>query len=243
MDFYNIEPKKINYPIQQDLVWEIYKEIKDQGFYEFLDSDQTVSDIFIKSPFIGYVLYQIQNQETRKKLQEIAEKLFNTKMHGGQITFAKYTRKSGGYPILHAHYDKFGEYPTLAMSIQLNNTVGDWKFGVDETTHYICRDRAVIYSGTHQIHYREFIEFFDHSYCDVILCQFFPEEDGKPVLIEDLEKHKKIMEYKLEAIKNNMPESFCTDSCLHRSPDAPEWASLNAELVKTVTANMEKDVL
>lgn len=234
MDLYNYQSTKINYPISQDLVKQIYDEIKEKGFDDFVESKENISDIFIKAPFIGYVLYQIQNQDTRSQLQDLAEKTFNIKMHGGQITFARYTNKSGGRPILHSHYDKFGEYPTLAMSIQLNNRTKDWQIKIDDSSHYLARDRAVTYSGTHQIHSRPTIEFTDEMYCDVILCQFFPEENGKPVLIENVETHNRIMNEKLEHYNNLFPNFSCTKECYHQSDAAPDWETINNRLVEKV---------
>ena len=217
MDLYNYQSTKINYPISQDLVKQIYNEIEEKGFYDFIESEETISDIFIKAPFIGYVLYQIQNQDTRAKLQDLAEKTFNVKMHGGQITFARYTNKSGGRPTLHSHYDKFGEYPTLAISIQLNNRIKDWQINIDDSSHYMGRDRAVTYSGTHQVHSRPYVEFTDEMYCDVILCQFFPEKDGQPILIEDMDAHNKRMDDKLEHYNKIFPDLACRKECYHQS--------------------------
>jgi len=91
------------------------------------------------------------------------------------ISFARYALKYG-IPRLHPHTDINFKEPRLTFDVQLSGTL-DWPI-VTETKQYLLKNNdAIIFSGTHDIHWRTKKEFNNDDYLDILLCQLSEKTD------------------------------------------------------------------
>jgi hypothetical protein len=102
--------------------------------------------------------------------------------------FPRYTLESGSNPQLKPHYDRGLEYASLTLSIQLKTTL-DWPVCVGKDCFNIKENQAIMFSGSHQLHWRPDIEFKEDDYHDIIVCQIHNAE--APLRITD--KHRELM--------------------------------------------------
>ena len=82
---------------------------------------------------------------------------------------ARYTLDSKFPPKLDPHTDKFVEYPCVIISVQLDSNI-NWQLAVNEDVFNLSRNQAIVFSGSHQLHWRPQREFKAGEYLDVLLC-------------------------------------------------------------------------
>jgi hypothetical protein len=85
--------------------------------------------------------------------------------------FAKYAKSSGYRPQLYPHYDVHLKKPHLTLSIQIESTF-PWSMFIDGKEYILKDNQGLLFSGTHQIHWRKNTEFGEYDYSDVLLSQF-----------------------------------------------------------------------
>ena len=99
------------------------------------------------------------------------------------ISFARY-KLQYGFPNLPPHVDDNFEYPRLTFDIQLNGSK-IWKIFVEDNCFDLYKNEALVFSGTHQVHWREKIEFNDTDCVDMLICQFSdPSPSSKPISLK-----------------------------------------------------------
>lgn len=103
--------------------------------------------------------------------------------------YARYSLKSGHKPLLMPHYDRGLTNAMFSLAIVLDNTF-NWEIYVEGDKFVPRKNDGVLFSGSHQVHWRPDIEFKENDYYDILVCQF--EEDTE----EDLtlsEEHLEMM--------------------------------------------------
>jgi len=96
------------------------------------------------------------------------------------ISFARYNLKYG-VPNLPPHVDDNFEYARLTFDIQLSSN-RLWKIFVEDNDFELHENEGLIFSGTHQVHWREKVLFDSKDYVDMLLCQFSnPSLLSKPI--------------------------------------------------------------
>jgi hypothetical protein len=170
----------------QDQIDRIYKERFE---------DATTKKMQDGSPFVfadescGYItsVYPLPKDVQERILQVMQQRSFflidNVESH-----FPRYTLESGSNPQLKPHYDRGLEYASLTLSIQLKTTL-DWPVCVGKDHYNIKENQAIMFSGSHQLHWRPDIEFKEDDYHDIIVCQVRNAE--APLRITD--KHRELM--------------------------------------------------
>ena len=113
----------------------------------------------------------IETNEKNKIIKK-SQEIFKFSNDNPLIHFARYSNYSGSNPDLAPHVDSFLEYPTYTFSIQLKTTKPEWIIRVDDHSFKLKENSCISFSGTHQIHSRDPIQFSDEDYCDIIVCQF-----------------------------------------------------------------------
>ena len=142
-------------------------------FAYFLDMPQRVRD-----RLIGIAISETMDQEID----------FTPKDIGFHI--ARYTLDSNFPPKLDPHTDKFVEYPCVIISIQLDSNIS-WPLAVNEDVYELDRNQAIIFSGSHQIHWRPEREFKDGEYIDVLLCTIMDtSEQLTKKHLDDMERER-----------------------------------------------------
>jgi hypothetical protein len=84
--------------------------------------------------------------------------------------FPRYTLDSGSKPQLKPHYDSGLQYASLTLSIQLKSTK-PWQVCVEQDCYFLKENQAIMFSGSHQLHWRPDINFNENDYNDIIVCQ------------------------------------------------------------------------
>ena len=99
------------------------------------------------------------------------------------ISFTRYSLEYG-IPELPPHVDTSFKQPRLTFDIQLDgNTL--WPIIIEGNTHILNNNEALVFSGTHQVHWREKKKFNKNEYVDMLLCQFSEDtEEDNAISIE-----------------------------------------------------------
>jgi hypothetical protein len=89
------------------------------------------------------------------------------------ISFTRYSLDYG-IPELPPHVDTSFKQPRLTFDVQLKGNTS-WPIVVEDDKYILKNNEALIFSGTHQIHWRERKSFNSGEYIDMLLCQFSEE--------------------------------------------------------------------
>ena len=188
----NFPTMTIDNVFTQDQIDRIYKERFE---------DATTKKMQDGSPFVfadescGYItsVYPLPKDVQETILQVMQKRSFFL-IDKVESHFPRYTLDSGSNPQLKPHYDRGLEYASLTLSIQLKTTL-EWPVCVGKDDYNIKENQAIMFSGSHQLHWRPDITFKEDDYHDIIVCQVHNAES--PLHITD--KHRDLM---LEKAKN-----------------------------------------
>ena len=106
------------------------------------------------------------------------------------IHMPRYSLKSGSKPQLRPHYDVGLEYASFTLSIQLDKTK-DWPVCVGDECFTLQKNQGVLFSGSHQIHWRPDMEFGEEDFYDIIVCQAV-ENKRNPLILDNT--HREYMQ-------------------------------------------------
>lgn len=133
---------------------------------------------YFNAPDVGY--YAIPTnfpQSVYDRIHSTAEELSGYKLEKDfQIHFARYTLNTGYAPQLRPHYDEMLTKETITLSIQLKANI-EWLLYANGEPVMMRPNDAVVFSGSHQIHWRPIRVFSPEEYLDVLVCQL-PLIDG-----------------------------------------------------------------
>jgi hypothetical protein len=136
-------------------------------------------------PELGYAAFSIKlNEDIISKLKSTIENKLNIKVAKMEAHYARYSLNTGHKPMLMPHYDRALTDATFSLAIVLNNTI-DWDIYVEGEQFMPRKNDAVLFSGSHHIHYRPDIEFKDEDYYDIMVCQFYEDTDQNITLDEE----------------------------------------------------------
>ena len=157
----------------------------DDEFKDLYDVVQQSENDYTIVPELGYATYWI---ELRENLQSVLiskiENKLNIKVAKMEVHYAKYSLKTGYKPLLMPHYDRALTDATFSLAIVLDNTI-DWDIYVEGEQFMPRKNDAVLFSGSHHIHYRPDIEFKDEDHYDIMVCQFYEDTDQDITLDEE----------------------------------------------------------
>jgi len=129
-------------------------------------------DLVQPDPEFGYISYN-KNPDAfvRDRIMELVASKTDIPFNVPDFHFAKYAKSSGYRPQLYPHYDVHLKKPHLTLSIQIESTF-PWTMFVDGKAYTLKDNQGLLFSGTHQIHWRSNTEFGEYDYSDVLLSQF-----------------------------------------------------------------------
>ena len=129
-------------------------------------------DLVVSDPEFGYISYN-KNPDSfvLNRVMELIKENTNIPVNSPDFHFAKYAKSSGYRPQLYPHYDTHLANPHLTLSIQVGGPFR-WPMLIDGKSYVLQDNQGILFSGTHQIHWRQNVEFGDNDYNDVLLCQF-----------------------------------------------------------------------
>ena len=85
--------------------------------------------------------------------------------------YARYSLQSGHKPLLMPHYDRGLTHARFSLAIVLDSTF-DWDIYVEGEKFIPRKNDGVLFSGSHQVHWRPDVEFKENDYYDIVVCQF-----------------------------------------------------------------------
>jgi len=168
--FFNFEPIVIYNVFSEEEINEIYDS---RSKSENLLTDESCGYITNTKPFSGNI---------RKKIVQIVQDNVPIKVKEWGNHMPRYTLKSNSRPRLYPHYDVGLHQASLTLSIQLDHTL-PWTVYIGDQGYDIKRNTAVLFSGSHQIHWRPDIEFGPDDYYDIIVAQVV-EDTEDPLMLD-----------------------------------------------------------
>lgn len=189
----------MQYNLDNKIVKDIFTQDQINRIYLWVDQ---CPDAQIKLPnSYGQITYYIDQFDSRSheaediflSIEKSIKLEYNLDMKATAVQFARYTIDSGTQPWLPPHYDKVFKKPMITVDIQMGGNI-KWPVYVNGNGYQIKNNEALVFSGTHQIHWRPKIELEKDQYLDMIFCHM---EDTQAEDITD--KHR--VEMKLLSTK------------------------------------------
>lgn len=147
------------------------------------------SEHFIVDESCGYITnVQAFSEQIRNKIVDTIQKHVPIKVKEWGNHMPRYTLESNSQPRLHPHYDIGLEQASFTLSIQLDHTLL-WKVYVEDEGFDLPINSAVLFSGSHQIHWRPDVEFSDDDYYDIIVAQVV-EDTESPLILDDAHREQ-----------------------------------------------------
>lgn len=170
-------------------------EIIDPLFPENFDRDN-LPDGIINANDVGYFAYVGRLPDrVYQRISHMIESLSGLNISKMDVHFARYTKLTGSTPQLVPHYDQKLQYPSYTLSIQLKTTL-PWDLYAEREKFLLEDNQALVFSGSHQVHWRPYLEFGDKDYFDILVCQGYDADNS----IELSEDHRKDMMRRMDAI-------------------------------------------
>jgi hypothetical protein len=106
-----------------------------------------------------------------KKIEKVVAENFDMPLVLRELSFARYDTADGKKPALYPHFDETFQEQRVTVDIQVKSTM-PWAIVVEDSPYVLKDNQALVFGGTHQIHWREKVEFSDADYVDMIFCHF-----------------------------------------------------------------------
>jgi hypothetical protein len=192
---YNFKPVVIDNVFTQEEYDSVYNSVN-AVFPQELRSDVPPDSGYFNAGDIGYFAYVNGFEDIiYKKLMELTKEYGHKDVVEPKVHFARYTPKTGFPPMLRPHNDLGVETLALTLSVQLDTSF-DWELCAVDTCITLKKNQAMLFSGSHQIHWRPLKEFGPDDYFDIMVCQMYL--DTEPLS----EEHKeKMFDLKLKTIE------------------------------------------
>lgn len=182
-----VENKIVSNIFSNEEISEIYQHIEntpeDKKFYQ---------DVFAHTAYFSWLPDKIVETITKA-----ANESFGKKLILKELSFARYANTRGLNPLLFPHYDETFKEQRITFDIQVKATK-PWSIVVEDMPYTLKDNEALFFSGTHQVHWREKLEFDESDYVDMIFCHF-AEENPEPMSQEHLLKmNAKVEKFKVQ---------------------------------------------
>jgi hypothetical protein len=209
---YNFKPVLIDNVFTQEEYDSVYNSVN-AVFPKELSSDVPPDSGYFNAGDIGYFAYTRGFEDiVYKKLLALTKEYGNMDAIEPRVHFARYTPKTGFPPMLRPHNDLGVETSALTFSVQLDSTF-DWELCAVDTCMTLKKNQAMLFSGSHQIHWRPVKEFGPDDYFDIMVCQMYLDNEGLTQEHQD-----KMFDLKLKTIEkyfqlhpemvNNLPRDI-----------------------------------
>jgi hypothetical protein len=142
-----------------------------QKIYEHLEN--TPEDKKFRHPNYGHIAYfsWLPDQVVDKINKVMADQFPEDKLELRELSFARYDNSVGVKPQLYPHFDNPFQEQRFTLDIQVKSTI-DWPIVVEGNEYVLKDNQGLIFSGTHQIHWRVDKTFKDSDFVEMIFCHF-----------------------------------------------------------------------
>ena len=133
----------------------------------------------------GFITYtDAFTEQVENKIVNVVQQYAPFKVMRWGNHMPRYTLKSQSQPQLLPHYDTGLDRAALTLSIQLESTL-PWQICVGQECFTLERNDAVLFSGSHQIHWRPKIVFSETDYYDILVAQVVQDTENPLTLDQD----------------------------------------------------------
>jgi hypothetical protein len=168
--------------LKPEIIKNIFSNYEFKNLYKIFKKSENDYTII---PELGYAAFAIKlDEDIISTLKSTIENKLNIKVAKMEAHYARYSLNTGYKPMLMPHYDRALTDATFSLAIVLDNTI-DWDIYVEGEQFMPRKNDAVLFSGSHHIHYRPDIEFKDEDYYDIMVCQFYEDTDQDITLDEE----------------------------------------------------------
>lgn len=168
--------------LKPEIIKNIFSNYEFKNLYKSFKKSENDYTII---PELGYAAFSIKlDEDIISTLKSTIENKLNIKVAKMEAHYARYSLNTGHKPMLMPHYDRALTDATFSLAIVLDNTI-DWDIYVEGKQFMPRKNDAVLFSGSHHIHYRPDIEFKDEDYYDIMVCQFYEDTDQDITLDEE----------------------------------------------------------
>jgi hypothetical protein len=168
--------------LKPEIIKDIFSNYEFKNLYKSFKKSENDYTII---PELGYAAFSIKlDEDIILTLKSTIENKLNIKVAKMEAHYARYSLNTGYKPMLMPHYDRALTDATFSLAIVLDNTI-DWDIYVEGEQFMPRKNDAVLFSGSHHIHYRPDIEFKDEDYYDIMVCQFYEDTDQDITLDEE----------------------------------------------------------
>lgn len=155
------ENKIVSKIFSQEEISEIYRHI-----------DATPEDKkYYHTDFAHTAYFSWLPERIVEKITKVANENYDAKLVLRELSFARYENTKGLNPLLYPHYDRAFKQQRITFDIQVRST-RPWDIIVEDVPFTLKDNEALFFSGTHQIHWRDKVEFEDGDIVDMIFCHF-----------------------------------------------------------------------
>lgn len=176
------------FELENKIVEDIFTEQEIQDIYDHVahlqqDKGELV-EVFSHKAYHGWL-----PQHIVEKIISKAQSAVDEPIQLEEMSFASYQKYREELPVqLIPHFDETFRERRLTFDIQVRSN-RDWPLVVEGREYTLKDNQALIFSGTHQIHWRKKTEFKEGDQVDMIFCHF------KPVNVEPNELGPYIQDY------------------------------------------------
>jgi hypothetical protein len=175
---------------------EIYKDVFSTEemtmIYDAINNDTTnrtqIVSIYAQKAWFVEIPQAIKDKVTLKMAE-----IHNQPVKLEEISFARYSKEYGDFPVLTPHFDNTFKEPRVTFDVQLKSNI-NWPIVVEGKPFILKDNEALTFSGTHQIHWREHIEFNDNDFIEMLFCHFSLPE-SKPITMDETSRIVKQLVY------------------------------------------------
>ena len=185
MDITKIKPFVVKDFLTADEYASIYKTINDAIEKNVAEGNDPYDEPFSKLVTNGFIVY-FENFEKNvlDKFKSGLEEAIGHPIKKPGVLFCRYSKKSGDFPRLLPHSDRIMKNPSVTTTIELDTTI-DWDIYIEDQQFNLEKNEMLVFSGSHNTHWRPFIEFGDEDYFDIIILQSSLEIEDDVVLDDE----------------------------------------------------------
>lgn len=147
------------------------------GIYKIVDATDFETTVVQKA--MGHRAYLVSlGENIREKLEKTIQNIYGEDWILNAYQFARYTNDWGYKLKLYPHFDDAFEDHKLTFDVQIRGTK-PWPIVIEGNKKTLSDNQGLIFSGTDQVHWREYLEFDDNDYFDMIFCHFTKKDDPR----------------------------------------------------------------
>lgn len=181
--------------VENKVIGDIFSDEEISIIYEHVantpEDKRFYQEAFAHTAYFSWLPEQIVD-----KIVSVVNKNSQKKLVLKELSFARYENTRGLNPLLFPHYDESFKEQRVTFDIQLKAS-RPWAIVIEDSPYTLSDNEALFFSGTHQVHWREKVEFCPGETVDMIFCHF-SEED--PETTPD--SHYEAMNKKVEKFRN-----------------------------------------